>query len=100
LKRENQLVNGGAFLFCFGLLAFLPSITDRELLILAWLGAWQVPIGISSMVVGAILWAAGKIQSTRSASPVEPPTAPSSTTVGISPAREPTEACRSRSRTS
>ena len=47
MKRENQLVGTGTFLFCFGVLAFLPSLTGRELVILSWLGSWQVPIGIS-----------------------------------------------------
>jgi hypothetical protein len=57
-------------LFCFGVLAFLPSLTGRELVILSWLGSWQVPIGISSMVVGAVLWVAGKVRDVRNRTPV------------------------------
>ena len=70
MKRENQLVGTGTFLFCFGVLAFLPSLTGRELVILSWLGSWQVPIGISSMVVGAVLWVAGKLRDVRNTTPV------------------------------
>jgi len=70
MKRENQLVGAGTFLFCFGVLAFLPSLTGRELLILSWLGIWQVPIGISSMGVGAVLWVAGKLRDVRNATSV------------------------------
>jgi hypothetical protein len=70
-KRENQLVNGGIFLFCFGILAAMPLVSDRQLLILSWLGGWSVPIGISSMVVGAVLWVAGKLQDLRNGSSME-----------------------------
>src|SRR4051794_16617778 len=70
MKRENQLVGAGTFLLCFGVLAFLPSFTGRELLILSWLGIWQVPIGISSMVVGAVLWVAGKVRDLRNTTSV------------------------------
>ena len=76
MKRENQLVGTGTFLFCFGVLAFLPSLTGRELLILSWLGIWQVPIGISAMVVGAVLWVAGKVHDARDATPVPSDRAP------------------------
>ena len=62
MQRENQLVRAGTYLPGFCALAFLPSLTGHELLILSWLGAWAVPIGISSMVVGAALWVAGKVQ--------------------------------------
>jgi hypothetical protein len=70
MKRENQLVGTGTFLFCFGVLAYLPSLTGRELVILSWLGSWQVPIGISSMVVGAVLWGVGKLRDVRNATSV------------------------------
>ena len=76
MKRENQLVGAGTFLFCFGVLAFLPSLTGRELVILSWLGSWEVPIGISSMVVGAVLWVVGKLQDARNATPVPPDRTP------------------------
>ena len=67
MKQENQLVNGGIGVFCFGLLAFVPSLMGRELLILSWLGSMQVPVGISAMVVGGLLWIAGKLQEVRNA---------------------------------
>jgi hypothetical protein len=69
MKRENQLIGAGTFLFCFGLLAFLPTLTGRELLILSWMGIWEVPIGISAMVVGGVLYGVGKLQEVRNASP-------------------------------
>jgi hypothetical protein len=69
VKRDNQLVSAGTFLFCFGLLAFLPGLTGRELLILSWMGIWEVPIGISAMVVGAVLFGIGKLQDVRNARP-------------------------------
>ena len=76
MNRENQLVRAGTYLFGFGALAFLPSLTGHELAILSWLGAWEVPIGISSMVVGAALWLAGKVQDVRSTSPGVPDASP------------------------
>jgi hypothetical protein len=80
MKGENQLVNGGIAVFCFGVLAFLPSLLGRELLILSWLGSWQVPVGISAMVVGAMLWTAGKLQEVRNgpvaSGPADPSTQP------------------------
>ena len=91
MKRENQLVGAGTFLFCFGLLAFLPSLTGRELLILSWMGAWENPIGISAMVVGAVLFGIGKLQDLRNASPVLP-SQPSDPTAGIGPANDPSAA--------
>jgi hypothetical protein len=69
MKRENQLVNWGTMVFAFGALAFLPSLLDRELLILSWLGSMQQPVGLSAMVVGAVLFGLGKLQQFRDASP-------------------------------
>ena len=57
MKRENQLVSWGTVAFAFGALAFLPSLFDRELLILSWLGSMQVPVGLSAMIVGGVLLA-------------------------------------------
>jgi len=76
MKRENQLTNLGTFVFAFGALAFLPSLFDRELLILSWLGSMQQPVGIMAMVVGAALWGAGRLALFRDAPPsnVAPPT--------------------------
>jgi hypothetical protein len=69
MKRENQLVNRGTIAFAFGALAFLPSLMDRELLILSWLGSMQQPVGLSAMIVGAVLFGLGKLQQFRDASP-------------------------------
>jgi hypothetical protein len=63
--RQNQLVGGGGFLFLVGLLAFFPPMFDRQLLILAWLGSWSQPVGLSAMVVGGLLWSIGKLQDLR-----------------------------------
>jgi len=69
MKRENQLTNLGTFVFAFGALAFLPSLFDRELLILAWLGQWQQPVGIMAIAVGGLVWGAGKLALIRDAPP-------------------------------
>lgn len=76
MKRDNQLTNLGTFVFAFGALAFLPSLFDRELLILSWLGSMQQPVGIMAMVVGGVLWGAGRLALFRDAPPsnVAPPT--------------------------
>ena len=76
MKRDNQLVSAGTFLFGFGLLAILPGLTGRELLLLSWMGAWQAPIGVSAMIVGAVLFAMGKLRDFRNASPVPRDPAP------------------------
>jgi hypothetical protein len=62
MKGSNQLTGIGQFVFAFGLLAWLPSLANQELLILSWLGSWQVPIGLSAVVVGAVVWGIGKLQ--------------------------------------
>ena len=69
MKRENQLVSWGTVALAFGALAFFPSLFDRELLILSWLGSMQVPVGLSAMVVGGVLFALGKLQQFRDAPP-------------------------------
>ncbi|TMF40757.1 MAG: hypothetical protein E6I26_02300 [Chloroflexi bacterium] len=69
MKRENQLVAGGGVLFLLGVLAFVPPILDRQLLILAWLGSWSQPVGLSAMVVGGILWGLGQLQQLRDGPP-------------------------------
>jgi hypothetical protein len=76
MKRENPLTNGGGLLLALGALAFLPPLFDRQLLITAWLGDMQQPVGLSAMIVGGILFAIGKLQDFRNASPVISPTDP------------------------
>ena len=74
MNRENQLTGAGQFLLALGLLAFLPSLFDRELLILAWLGSWQQPVGLSAIVVGGVLFGLGKLQAFRDLPPALGPT--------------------------
>jgi hypothetical protein len=74
MKRENPLVDVGTLAFAFGALAFVPSLLDRELLILSWLGGMQVPVGLSAMVVGAVLFGLGKLREVRNAAPAISPT--------------------------
>ena len=69
MKRENPLVAGGGVLFLLGVLAFVPPILDRQLLILAWLGSWSQPVGLSAMVVGGVIWGLGQLQRLREAPP-------------------------------
>ena len=73
MKRENQLTGIGQFLVAVGLLAFLPSLFDRELLIVAWLGSWQQPVGLSTIVVGGVLYGIGKLQVFRNLGPTAAP---------------------------
>jgi hypothetical protein len=49
---------------------------DYQLLILSWLGGMQQPVGLSAMVIGGVLFATGKLQEIRNASPVPSPTDP------------------------
>lgn len=76
MKRENQLVSWGTVAFAFGALAFLPSLFDRELLILSWLGSMQAPVGLSAMVVGGVLFGLGKLQTFRDGPPAGFPSNP------------------------
>jgi hypothetical protein len=76
MKSQNQLVSWGTFTSAFGVLAFLPSLMGKELVILAWLGSMQQPVGISAMVVGGILFGLGKLQNLRNVPPVVSPTDP------------------------
>ncbi|HET7472022.1 MAG TPA: hypothetical protein VFJ71_02755 [Candidatus Limnocylindrales bacterium] len=69
MKRENQLVSGGGVLFLLGVLAFVPPLLDREMLILAWLGSMSQPIGLSAVIVGGVLWSLGRLQQFRDAPP-------------------------------
>jgi len=75
MKRENQLVSGGGVVFLLGVAAFVPPLLDRQLLILAWLGSWSQPVGLSAMIVGAVLWGMGRLKQIRDAPPpgMEPP---------------------------
>ena len=97
MKRENQLVSGGGLLFLLGAAAFVPPLLDRQLLILAWLGSWSQPIGLSAMIVGGILWSMGRLKQLRDAQPpgLEPlrESEPSVATPPLAPptATEPTE---------
>ncbi len=81
MKKENQLTGGGGFLLIIGALAFFLPMFDYELLILSWLGGMQQPVGLSAMVIGGILFAIGKLQDFRNASPVPGPTDPIANTL-------------------
>jgi hypothetical protein len=74
MKKDNQLTGGGGFLLILGALAFFLPMFDYQLLILSWLGGMQQPVGLSAMVIGGILFAIGKLQDFRNASPVPGPT--------------------------
>jgi hypothetical protein len=73
MKRENQLAGWGKIAFGFGLLAFLPSLAGQELMILSWLGSMQVPVGLSAMLVGGVLFVLGKLQEIRNPSTIGGP---------------------------
>jgi hypothetical protein len=74
MKRDDPLVDGGTLALVFGAVAFFPPMLDREFLITAWLGDMQQPVGLSAMVVGAVLVAMGKLREFRNGSPVASPT--------------------------
>ena len=74
MKRDDPLVDGGTLALVFGAVAFFPPMLDREFLITAWLGDMQQPVGLSAMVVGAVLVALGKLRLFRNGSPVASPT--------------------------
>ena len=76
MNKENQLTGGGGFLLILGALAFFLPMFDYQLLILSWLGGMQQPVGLSAMVIGGILFAIGKLQDLRNASPVPGPDGP------------------------
>jgi hypothetical protein len=76
MKKENQLSSTGGFLLVLGALAFFLPMFDYQLLILSWLGGMQQPVGLSAMVIGGVLFAMGKLQEIRNASPVPSPTDP------------------------
>lgn len=81
MKSDNQLTGGGGFLLVLGALAFFLPMFDYQLLILSWLGGMQQPVGLSAMVIGGILFAIGKLQDIRNASPVPGPTDPVANTL-------------------
>jgi hypothetical protein len=58
---------------------------DYQLLILSWLGGMQQPVGLSAMVIGGALFAMGKLQEFRNASPVPSPTDPILTSPDAAP---------------
>jgi hypothetical protein len=74
MKRDDPIVDGGTLALVFGAVAFFPPMLDREFLITAWLGVMQQPVGLSAMVVGAVLVALGKLREFRNGSPVASPT--------------------------
>jgi hypothetical protein len=81
MKKENQLAGGGGTLLILGALAFFLPMFDYQLLILSWLGGMQQPVGLSAMVIGGVLFAIGKLQDLRNASPVSGPTDPVANTL-------------------
>jgi hypothetical protein len=81
MQKDNQLTGGGGFLLILGALAFFLPMFDYQLLILSWLGGMQQPVGLSAMVIGGILFAIGKLQDVRNASPVPGPTDPVANTL-------------------
>ena len=74
MKNDDPISGGGQILLVLGAMAFLPPLFDYEFLITAWLGSMQQPVGLSAMVVGGVLLAAGKLRQFRNASPVISPT--------------------------
>ena len=91
MKKENQLSSTGGFLLILGALAFFLPMFDYQLLILSWLGGMQQPVGLSAMVIGGALFATGKLQEYRNASPVPSPTDPIPTSPDASAATSGTE---------
>jgi hypothetical protein len=89
MKKENQLSSTGGFLLVLGALAFFLPMFDYQLLILSWLGGMQQPVGLSAMVIGGALFAMGKLQEIRNASPVPGATDPIANTLQA-PAAAPT----------
>jgi hypothetical protein len=81
MKKDNQLSSTGGFLLVLGALAFFLPMFDYQLLILSWLGGMQQPVGLSAMVIGGALFAVGKLQEFRNASPVPGPTDPVANTL-------------------
>jgi hypothetical protein len=85
MKKDNQLSSTGGFLLVLGALAFFLPMFDYQLLILSWLGGMQQPVGLSAMVIGGALFAMGKLQEFRNASPVPSPTDPVPNTLQAPP---------------
>jgi hypothetical protein len=76
MKRDDPLVGGGIFLLAFGFIAVVPPLLDREYILTAWLGSMEQPIGIMALIIGGILFGAGKLRQFRDSSPVVSPTDP------------------------
>jgi hypothetical protein len=76
MKRDDPLVGGGIFLLAFGFIAVVPPLLEREYILTAWLGSMEQPIGIMALIVGGILFGAGKLRQLRNAAPVVSPTDP------------------------
>jgi hypothetical protein len=74
MKRDNPLTSGGTLLLALGAAAFFLPMFGRELIILAWLGGMEQPVGLSAMIVGGVLFAVGKLRDFRNASPIAGPT--------------------------
>jgi hypothetical protein len=74
MKPNNPLISGGALLVLVGAAAFFLPMLDRQLIILAWLGSMEQPVGLSAMIVGGVLFAIGKLREFRNSSPVPSPT--------------------------
>lgn len=53
MKRDNPLTGGGTLLLVLGAAAFFLPMLGRELVILAWLGNMEQPVGLSAMIVGS-----------------------------------------------
>jgi hypothetical protein len=88
MKGDNQLISGGALLLILGTAAFVLPLLDRELIILAWLGSMEQPVGLSAMIVGGVLLAIGKLREFRNSSPVPSPTDPAAQAPVAGPAAE------------
>jgi hypothetical protein len=77
MKRDDPLVGLGIFLLAFGFIAVVPPLLEREYILTAWLGSLEQPIGIMALVVGGLVFGAGKLRQFRNSSPVVSPTDPS-----------------------
>ncbi len=71
MKKDDPLSSGGLLLLILGAMAFIPPLFDYEFLITSWLGSMQQPAGLSAMVVGGLLFGAGKLREFRNGSPVD-----------------------------
>jgi len=81
----------GQLLVAIGALLFLPSLADMEWVLSAWLGDLQAPIGLSALIVGAVVFAASKLIEFRNASPVAPPSTSAPSTWSTPGPEEPSD---------